>query len=79
METDTMTLETQGQIPAPEIGEEYQPGVPAPQGATFDGKGTNFAIFSEAAEYVDLCLFDKSEDAKESKTYRLSTRFQPWP
>ena len=35
---------------------EIWPGKPYPLGATFDGTGTNFAIFSEAAEYVELCL-----------------------
>ena len=34
------------------------PGSAYPLGATFDGNGTNFAIFSEAAERVELCLFD---------------------
>jgi isoamylase len=34
-------------------------GQPAPLGATFDGAGTNFAIFSSTAERVDLCLFDE--------------------
>lgn len=34
------------------------PGSPYPQGATFDGSGTNFAIFAENAERVELCLFD---------------------
>ena len=28
-----------------------------PLGATYDGSGTNFAVFSEAAEKVELCLF----------------------
>src|SRR5690606_19536354 len=31
---------------------------PYPLGATFDGNGTNFALFSEGAERVELCLFD---------------------
>ena len=35
---------------------EIWPGRPYPLGATFDGTGTNFAIFSEAAERVELCL-----------------------
>ncbi len=35
---------------------EIWPGQPYPLGATFDGTGTNFAIFSEAAERVELCL-----------------------
>jgi isoamylase len=34
------------------------PGAPYPLGATWDGSGTNFALFSEVAERVDLCLFD---------------------
>ena len=33
-------------------------GNPYPLGATWDGSGANFAIFSENAEAVDLCLFD---------------------
>ena len=37
---------------------ETWPGTPYPLGATFDGTGTNFALFSEAAERVELCLFD---------------------
>lgn len=34
------------------------PGKPYPLGATFDGNGTNFALFTEVAESVELCLFD---------------------
>ncbi len=34
------------------------PGRPYPLGATWDGAGVNFAIFSEHAEKVELCLFD---------------------
>jgi isoamylase len=34
------------------------PGHPYPLGATYDGAGTNFSIFSEVAEQVELCLFD---------------------
>ena len=33
------------------------PGTAYPLGATYDGTGTNFAIFSEVAEKVELCLF----------------------
>jgi glycogen operon protein len=35
------------------------PGQPLPLGATFDGAGTNFSIFSDVAERIDLCLFDE--------------------
>ena len=41
---------------------ETWPGLPYPLGATFDGTGTNFALFSEAAERVELCLFDDHRD-----------------
>ncbi|MQA79542.1 MAG: glycogen debranching protein GlgX [Streptosporangiales bacterium] len=34
------------------------PGQPYPRGATYTGAGTNFAVFSEVAERVELCLFD---------------------
>ncbi|MPZ86832.1 MAG: glycogen debranching protein GlgX [Nitriliruptorales bacterium] len=34
------------------------PGNPYPLGATWDGRGTNFALFSEHADGVELCLFD---------------------
>jgi glycogen operon protein len=37
-----------------------RPGEPFPLGATWDGRGTNFAVFSEVAERVELCLFDES-------------------
>jgi isoamylase len=38
---------------------EIWPGSSYPLGATYDGAGTNFAIFSEVAERVELCLFDE--------------------
>ncbi|MFC6086026.1 glycogen debranching protein GlgX [Sphaerisporangium aureirubrum] len=37
---------------------EVWPGEPYPLGATWDGRGTSFALFSEVAERVELCLFD---------------------
>jgi glycogen operon protein len=41
------------------------PGEPFPLGASFDGTGTNFAVFSGRAEGVELCLFD--EDGQETR------------
>ncbi|MDX8036406.1 glycogen debranching protein GlgX [Lentzea sp. BCCO 10_0856] len=41
------------------------PGRPYPLGAGYDGVGTNFALFSEVAEYVELCLFD--DDGTETR------------
>lgn len=37
-------------------------GYPYPLGATFDGIGTNFSLFSEIAERVELCLFDENNN-----------------
>jgi glycogen operon protein len=37
------------------------PGRPFPLGATWDGAGTNFSLFSEHAEGVELCLFDAAD------------------
>jgi len=36
------------------------PGRPYPLGATWDGSGVNFALFSQNAESVELCLFDET-------------------
>jgi glycogen operon protein len=49
------------------------PGRPSPLGATWDGSGTNFAIFSEGAERVELCLFD--DDVETRITLPESTAF----
>ncbi|GAA4202510.1 glycogen debranching protein GlgX [Microbispora amethystogenes] len=44
---------------------EVWPGEPYPLGATWDGVGTNFSVFSEVAERVELCLFD--DDGAETR------------
>lgn len=49
------------------------PGRPYPLGSTWDGEGVNFAIFSEHAERVDLCLFDQSG---RREIHRLTLREQ---
>ena len=41
------------------------PGSPYPLGAVFDGGGTNFSIFSEVADRIELCLFD--DDGSETR------------
>ncbi len=48
-------------------------GVPAPLGAHFDGRGVNFALFSEHATAVDICLFEPGE-RHETRTVRLPCR-----
>ena len=42
------------------------PGRPYPLGATWDGAGVNFALFSEHGAKVELCLFDSAEAGAES-------------
>ena len=48
------------------------PGSPYPLGATWDGKGVNFALFSEYATKVELCLFESTEAVKESERVRFT-------
>ena len=43
------------------------PGERYPLGATYDGMGTNFAIFSEVAERIELCLFDEWDTGAERR------------
>jgi glycogen operon protein len=47
---------------------EALPGDANPPGASWDGAGTNFSVFSEVAEHVELCLFD---DAGREQRLRL--------
>ena len=48
----------------PAAGAEVWPGKAYPLGANYDGFGTNFAVFSEAAEKVELCLFDGGTETR---------------
>jgi isoamylase len=48
------------------------PGQSYPLGATWDGQGVNFAIFSENATGVELCLFNREDDGVES--FRINIR-----
>jgi glycogen operon protein len=76
--TTEITSSTTGAAPRPEKGGTVAPqtqqtatevalwpGQPYPLGATFDGAGVNFALFSEVAESVELCLFD--DDGHETR------------
>jgi glycogen operon protein len=47
------------------------PGRPYPLGATWDGSGVNFALFSENAEAVELCIFDDAYGSPEVERIRL--------
>ena len=50
------------------------PGQPAPLGATWDGQGVNFALFSVNATRVELCLFDSPEAPREATRFTLPER-----
>ena len=49
--------------PACDVPHAVTPGRPWPMGATFDGEGVNFAVFSANAERLELCLF--SDDGRK--------------
>ncbi len=53
---------------------KVQGGKPYPLGATWDGLGVNFAIFSENATRIELCLFDSVESTSESHRIALPER-----
>ncbi|HSE95855.1 MAG TPA: glycogen debranching protein GlgX, partial [Methylomirabilota bacterium] len=51
-----------------------RPGAPHPLGATWDGAGVNFALFSEHATAVELCLFDPDDAGREILRLPVSER-----
>jgi glycogen operon protein len=52
------------------------PGTAYPLGATFDGTGTNFALFSECSDSVELCLYD--DDGTETRVRLPERDAQVW-
>jgi isoamylase len=56
------------------VSRELWRGQPFPLGAAWDGQGTNFSLFSENAERVELCLFD-DDDNEERVELRDCTAF----
>jgi len=54
-------------------------GNPYPLGATYDGKGVNFALFSEYAEAVELYLYDDNSESTEIAKFKLTEKtHQVW-
>jgi isoamylase len=53
---------------------QTKPGKPYPRGATYDGEGVNFALFSENATAVFLCLYDATDTTKEVARIPLQER-----
>jgi isoamylase len=60
MTTEPIETRTQPETPAVWPGQAY------PLGATFDGTGTNFALFSEVADRVELCLFNHDPESPDA-------------
>ena len=56
------------------VERQLRPGSPFPLGATWDGEGVNFALFSENGEQVDLCLFRDPNDPHEAERITLPER-----
>ena len=54
------------------------PGEPYPLGANWDGRGVNFALFSENAERVDLCLFDESGEKEVERIPLMEYTNEVW-
>src|ERR1700750_2331250 len=54
------------------------PGKPYPLGATWDGAGGNFLLFSENATKVELCLFDRNDDRREIRIPMTEQTHQVW-
>ncbi len=54
------------------------PGKPYPLGATWDGAGVNFSLFSENATKVELCLFDRNDDRRETCIPMTEQTHQVW-
>ncbi len=54
------------------------PGKPYPLGATWDGAGVNFSLFSENATKVELCLFDGATPASETRVTMREQTHQVW-
>ena len=57
------------------MGNPLIPGAAFPLGATFDGQGVNFALFSAHADAVELCLFDEHGE-REIARHKLDARTQ---
>ncbi|SOX52666.1 glycogen debranching enzyme GlgX [Mycobacterium ahvazicum] len=67
---------TRADAPVPTPTGELWPGKAYPLGATYDGAGTNFALFSEVAERVELCLFDA--DGTETRVTLPEVDYYVW-
>jgi len=67
-------------VTAPESSLRPWPGRPSPLGATWDGEGTNVALYSPGAEAVDVCLFDDlpGGGSRETRIALEESTFHVW-
>jgi glycogen operon protein len=63
--TDAMATSTGARRASPAEAVRTRPGVAHPLGATWDGGGVNFSLFSEHATGVELCLYDPADAGRE--------------
>jgi isoamylase len=59
-------------------GSRIREGSPFPRGATWDGKGTNFAVFSEHATKVEVCIFDEAGQKERARAELPEYTNQIW-
>ncbi|MFL6138118.1 MAG: glycogen debranching protein GlgX [Frankiaceae bacterium] len=69
-------MTTAGGAGAAPGGQRPWPGRPAPLGATWDGEGTNFALYAPGAEAVDVCLF--GDDGSELLVRLEESTYHVW-
>jgi glycogen operon protein len=50
---------------------EVHPGQPFPRGASYDGTGVNFALYSRVATRVEVCIFNPAEPSREIDRFDL--------
>src|SRR5262245_20274274 len=59
-------------------GVKTQPGQSYPLGASWDGAGVNFALFSEHATGVELCFYDRAERTETARIPFVENTDQVW-
>ena len=64
-------METANVLPEPVLTGAVPKGLSAPLGATLDEAGANFSLYARDAERVELCLFDRRDDATPSRVIPL--------
>jgi glycogen operon protein len=69
-------MSSEGSPASPAPASAPWPGRPHPLGATWDGEGTNFALYADGAEAVDLCLFD--EQGRETRHPLSEVTYHVW-